>query len=267
MPLFASSRRGFVLGSVATLASASFPSLAEAAGRPWIGIELDKTDAGVLAKRIFRGSPADKAKLRAGDIILAADGTEIAAPGELIKKIRAAGVGAVMKLNIDHAGTKSDVSVTLAEHPGDEEVLRLHLVGTFAQSWKGTKVARGDLPDIKQLKGKVVLVDFWASWCGACRAMVPALNELNDKFGAQGLKVVGLTEDTEEAALKVADKLTIKYAIGAAVGSETLRNYSISALPTMFIVDKKGVIRSASIGLQSVESQAETIKKLLAEPA
>lgn len=266
MPLLGSSRRGFIGGSLAALAAASLPSVAFAAGRPWIGVELDKNDVGVLAKRIFRGSPADKANLKAGDVILSANGVDVAAPGELIKKIREAGVGAVMTFKVDHAGTKSDVKITLAEHPGDEEVLRLHLVGTFASTWKGTKAARGELPDIKQLKGKVVLVDFWASWCGACRAMVPSLNELHEKFGAQGLKVVGLTEDTEEAALKVADKLSIKYAIGAGASVETLRSYSVSALPTLFLVDKKGVIRSASIGLQTTESQATLIKKLLAEP-
>jgi len=266
MPLFGSSRRGFIGGSIAALAAAGLPSLAFAEGRPWIGIELDKADVGVLAKRIFRGSPADKANVKAGDVILAADGADLTAPGELIKKIRAAGVGKVMTFKIEHAGTKSDVKITLAEHPGDEEVLRMHLVGTFASSWKGTKAARGELSDIKQLKGKVVLVDFWASWCGACRAMVPTLNELHEKFGAQGLKIVGLTEDTEEAALKVADRLTIKYAIGASASVDTLRAYSVSALPTLFLVDKKGVIRSASIGLQPSESLTAMTKKLLSEP-
>jgi thiol-disulfide isomerase/thioredoxin len=267
MPLLGSSRRGFIGGSLAALAAASVPSLAFGAGRAWIGIELDKNDVGVLAKRIFRGSPADKANLRAGDVILSANGVDVSAPGELIKRIREAGAGALMTLKVDHAGTKSDVKITLAEHPGDEEVLRMHLVGTFASSWKGTKAARGELPDIKALKGKVVLVDFWASWCGACRAMVPTLNELHEKFGAQGLKIVGLTEDSEEAALKVADKLTIKYAIGAAASVETLRSYSISALPTLFLVDKRNVIRSASIGLQTNESLTALTKKLLAEPA
>ncbi len=258
-------RRSFLVGAGAAVALAGRP--AWAAGRPWIGVELGKADTGVLAKRVFRGSPADKANVRMGDIILGADGTSVSAPGELIKLIRDKGAGQVIVLRVDRAGTASDVKVTLAEHPGDEEVLRLDKVGTFASSWKGVKVVKGELSDIKKLKGKVVLLDFWAPWCGACRAMVPALNSLHERFGAQGLKVVGLTDDSEESALKMADKLGMKYAVGAATSSDTMRDYSVAALPTLFLVDKKGVIRHANIGLQTAEAQAADVKKLLAEPA
>lgn len=232
-----------------------------------MGVELDKSDAGVLAKRIIRGSPADKAGVKSGDLILSVDGKAMTAPREVVKAIQDAGPDTDVTVKVDHAGSKTDLKVKLVEHPGDEEVLRLDKVGTFAPAWKGVKAAKGDVADIKKQKGNVVLVDFWASWCSACRAMAPVLNDLHEKFGAQGLKVVGLTDDEEPAALKVVDKLGIKYAINVETSVDTLRDYSVVALPTMFIVDKKGVIRHATIGLQSADSQAAVIKKLLAEPA
>jgi len=257
-----------LLGAVALPLAAALPGVASAAGRAWLGVELATGDAGVLlAKRIIRGSPADKAGIKDGDLILAADGKSVANPRELIKLILDAGPGAVMKLSIDRGGKKFDVNVSLIEHPGDEEVLRLDKVGTFAPGWKGVKAAQGGIADIKALRGKVALVDFWATWCSACRAMTPALNALHDKFGAQGLTIVGLTDDSEAAALKVVSKLRMKYAIGVSTSIETLRDYSVLALPTLFLVDKKGVIRHAAIGMQTADSQGTLIKKLLAEPA
>ena len=251
---------------VAAASSVALPGVALAKGRAWLGVELEKVDAGVIAKRVVRGSPADKAGVKAGDLILSLDGKVPATPRDLVKAIQDAGAGATVSLKVEQAGQKSDLKVLLIEHPGDEEVLRLDKVGTFAPAWKGVTPVKGDVGDLKKQKGKVVLVDFWASWCSACRAMTGPLNELHDKHAAQGLKIVGLTDDEEAVALKVSDKLGIKYAVNATTSVDTLREYSVAALPTVFLVDKKGVIRHASIGLQTSESLSPLIKKLLAEP-
>lgn len=251
-------------------AQAVVPGVAEARdpGRPWLGVELAPRDGGgVFAKRVLRGSPADKAGVKDNDDILKVGASEVAVPRDVIKTIAQAGVGATIAVRVRRAGTERDVPVLLSAHPGDEEVLKLDKVGSFAPTWKGVLAAQGTTTDIKQLRGRVVLVDFWASWCVACRLTAPELNALHDRFGAQGLTVVGLTDDAEDVALRAASKLGIKYSIGAATSSETLSAYGVRALPTMFFVDKKGVIRDVVIGAGGQAELALIIQKLLKEPA
>lgn len=236
-------------------------------GRAWLGVELAKAEGGVLAKRVMRGSPAEKGGIKSADLILSVDGQAVSAGGEVVRIVADKGVGTAIKVKVRRGKDEVVVSVTLADYPGEEEVLRLDKVGTFAASWKGVKSAQGDVSDIKKLRGRVVLVEFWASWCMACRVSTPNMNDLHKRFGAQGLTVVGLTDDAEEAAAKAIQKLAIKYAIGAATSADTISEYGVRSLPTFFIVDKKGVIREVFVGAAPLENLENAITKLLKEPA
>jgi peroxiredoxin len=79
--------------------------------------------------------------------------------------------------------------------------------------------------------------------------------------------VVGLTDDTEEAALAAVRKQKIRYSIGASTSGDTIKDYAVSALPTFFLVDKKGVIQSAHLGITDKADFEAQIKKLLKAPA
>lgn len=256
--------------SVASAVAAGWasPAAAKRPGRAWLGVELAPNDGGgVLAKRVMRGSPADRAGLKEADVISTVDGVAVASPREVVEAIASAGPGATLTLHLRRGTIDQDLKVLLADHPGDEEVLRLDKVGTFAPSWKGVHAARGDVTDIKKLKGRVVLIDFWASWCVACRMTTPELNTVHEKFGAQGLTIVGLTDDEDGVALKAAERFGIKYAVGANTSLETMGAYGVRALPTMFFVDKKGVIREVAVGARASDELSGIVKKLLAEPA
>ncbi len=236
-------------------------------GKAWLGVELAKAEGGVLAKRVMRGSPADKGGIKNADLVLGIDGQAVTAPGEVVRIVADKGIGSTIKVKVRRGKDEVVVPVALGEYPGEEEVLRLDKVGTFAASWKGVKSAQGDVSDIKKLRGRVALVEFWASWCMACRVSTPNMNDLHKRFGAQGLTVVGLTDDAEEAAAKSIQKLAIKYAIGAATSAETISEYGVRSLPTFFIVDKKGVIREVFVGAAPLENLENAITKLLKEPA
>ncbi len=100
---------------------------------------------------------------------------------------------------------------------------------------------------LKELRGKVVVVDFWASWCLACKAEEAHLKELYAKYHAQGLEVVGVSLDEKDAAAKkylAAHKSAWAQVVGAAarkLGEE----WGIEHLPHQFVIDRKGRLRNA----------------------
>lgn len=259
-------RRQFLLSAAALTGSALFASSARASGRAWLGVELvPGPGGGVVVRRALRGSPAERGGLRDGDHVLKGDGALLELPGQLVKRISEKAPGEVLVLEVRRGASTSTLRITLVAHPGEEGVLRLDKLGSYAPAWKGVRMVRGaTASDVTKLRGKVVLIDFWASWCVACRVSVPMLNRVRERFGAQGLEVVGLTDDRDEVALRSADKLGIAYAVGAQTSPETLADYGVRALPTLFVVDRAGVIRHASIG---VPREAELEATLRAELA
>ena len=128
----------------------------------------------------------------------------------------------------------------------------------------------GDAPaSIESMRGQVVLVDFWATWCGPCRALAPRLSQMQSKYGAQGLKVVGLTSESAEHARATSTMRSgMKYAVASDPDGATASAYGVPALPTLYVIDKRGVVRDVAIGFDAGrEREIESlVKKLLAEP-
>lgn len=234
--------------------------------RAWLGVVLAKNPGGgVLAKHVMRSSPAMKAGLKDGDVIVTVDKAPVASPEDVISRVAEVGPGKTIAVHLRRAGGEADLPITLVEHPGDLEIMRMDKIGTFAPGWKGGKASGGAPDDLAKLKGRVVLLDFWASWCSACREATPSIVALSDKYGAQGATVVGITGDPPEIAEKGAKKFGINYGVVSDVSDDTMSDYGVRALPTMYLVDKKGVIREVFVGFAGPEPIEEAMKKLLAD--
>lgn len=100
----------------------------------------------------------------------------------------------------------------------------------------------GDMVTMSEVKGKIKIIDFWASWCGPCRLNNPALRKLYDEFHDKGLEIIGVSLDTDGESWKKAiekDGLTwINVSSLKGWECETIRLYSVSGVPSLFVLDE-----------------------------
>jgi peroxiredoxin len=121
----------------------------------------------------------------------------------------------------------------------------------------------GNTVTLSSLKGKVVLIDFWASWCGPCKAILPSVVKLYNKYKAQGLVVVGISVDTDrDAWLRTAKAYKLPYTLLNDPGSTTTNSYGVYAIPTCFLIDKTGTIIAVDSDARPL-SLSKKIKKAL----
>ncbi len=118
--------------------------------------------------------------------------------------------------------------------------------------------------DLAKYKGKVVLVDFWATWCGPCVAELPHVKEAYEKFHAQGFEVVGISFDSEKSALEkfvaARDMPWPQYFDGKKWENKFGQQYGIDSIPRMWLVDRDGNL----VDTEARDGLAEKVERLLA---
>ncbi|HXN34636.1 MAG TPA: TlpA disulfide reductase family protein, partial [Opitutaceae bacterium] len=120
-----------------------------------------------------------------------------------------------------------------------------------APSWS-LKDPEGATVSSDQFKGRVVVLDFWATWCVPCRAEIPGYIELQRKYASDGLAVVGVSVDQDGAEIvkRFMKAHGINYTVVLAGDSDIASAYGdVSSIPTTFIIDRDGRIRDRKVGM------------------
>jgi thiol-disulfide isomerase/thioredoxin len=121
----------------------------------------------------------------------------------------------------------------------------------------------GQTVRLSDYRGKVVLVDFWATWCGPCRMSIPHLKELYAEYASQGLEIIGVAiGDKEELVRRFVDKQQIDYV--TVLGDQAVAmDYGITNIPTAFLLDQDGNVAARYLGYQQKRVLEEAIRQLL----
>ena len=139
---------------------------------------------------------------------------------------------------------------------------------TAAPDFTLNNVANGKPFKLSGQRGKVVLIDFWATWCGPCRMAIPHLRELQKEYGPKGFTIVGVSLDQQgEAVVKpFYSQWEMNYPVVVDAYGEVARSYGgIRSIPTAVLVDKQGNILTGFVGYRPKEVFEEAIKAALAK--
>ena len=158
--------------------------------------------------------------------------------------------------------------------------LQLRLQGEVAPEIAVVKWVEQTPVKLSELRGRVVLLDFWATWCGPCLRAFPHLIEWHDKYKDRGLVIIGITKfygDGEGQEMKPEEELSyigrfkkshnLPYGTAVASGDDNHIRYNVTAIPTAVLIDRRGVIRllTTGVGGGNESEMSEAIEKVLEE--
>lgn len=218
---------------------------------PWLGVELRATsgaEPGVDVTRVLSGSPAARAGLRPGDVLVQLGDAAVTEPLEVADWVAAQAAGTEHPVSLLRAGEQRLFRVLLEGRPEFEDRLRLELVGKQAPEIMGVATFQGEVSSLQELRGRVVVLEFWASFCGVCRYLAPRLDEWHRIYKPQGAEVVGITVDPPNLGREVAQRTGMSYTLASDPDGKVTNAYFASQIPVVIVIDRKGIVADAMVG-------------------
>lgn len=145
-------------------------------------------------------------------------------------------------------------------------------VGDTAPSLELPLLSAGDADSLSlaSLRGRVVYLDFWASWCGPCRVSFPQLEQLREELGSRGFEVLAVNVDEFQAdAEEFLAQLPVSYPVVRDASGDSPQRFGILGMPTGFLIDREGVVRAVHQGYRKSDGpklRAEVLRLLEETP-
>jgi DsbE subfamily thiol:disulfide oxidoreductase len=125
----------------------------------------------------------------------------------------------------------------------------------------------GETRTLADLRGQVVILNFWATWCGPCRAEMPALAEIQTQYASRGVIVIGVNQREDAGSIRrYLDSIGVDFPIALDPTGESNRQYRVLGLPTTYLIDRQGLIRDAVFGGPMARALIESKLAPLLEP-
>lgn len=149
--------------------------------------------------------------------------------------------------------------------PDENGALEQAFVGRPAPSLDGLlSIDQQRAPGWTALRGQVVVLDFWAPWCGVCHVVATDLNRWKHRFGER-LQVIGIAAGSVEQVRAYAPRFHMQYSIAADPNEKVSKAFDVMAVPLLVVVDMTGVVRAVTLGYSSprMSKMEELVEKLL----
>ncbi|NOS99484.1 MAG: redoxin domain-containing protein [Phycisphaerales bacterium] len=224
--------------------------------RPFLGV---RTEGNTLVS-VIDGSPAVLAGIAIGDKLIRVNGKEIANVGDIAGALVNEKPGNEIDVTYEHEGKQTTKRVALADYH-ELVTVKQSPIGKPLADLRGVDV-QGREVSLDQFKDKLVMVDFWTTWCEPCKDEMPVLQATWEKYKDDGVEWLGVSADTDDV-----DRLWKTMVERNGLGGVQLRSpqwaetMHVNSYPTVLVVDRHGVVRANVRGGQL----AETLEALMAE--
>ncbi|MBA3539172.1 MAG: TlpA family protein disulfide reductase, partial [Deltaproteobacteria bacterium] len=153
--------------------------------------------------------------------------------------------------------------VTPERTPETSAMMRQLLVDRPAPAFAASLVTGPHAAKLADHLGHVVILDFWATWCGPCRLTIPRLNAWQKQYGSTGLRIVGVSGESADDIRGYSTEHKLEYTVARDDGDLISRDYLVPAIPMLVVIDRQGVVRGVGLGAGDLDIIEALVVRLL----
>ncbi|NUN14409.1 MAG: redoxin domain-containing protein [Myxococcales bacterium] len=252
-------------------------SAKNAVERPgWLGVGLRNQEADAeqnpkviypIVKNVFRNSPAERAGILAGDVVIAIGDTELTGGmKQMISIVQSHNEGTEVVVRIDRNGKNETFRVVLATPPARGDLIKNEWIGRPLPALALRDVQTDEVVSLPTHLGKVVVIDYWATWCGPCKVAMPIIEELYARYKDDGLVVIGVSDEERQVVEKFEINRPVEYIMAYDAESSIASNLFINSYPTFLVIDKKGNLTNVLLGVPGAQQLDSIVGELIKQP-